>query len=74
MQSLKQILDEDYIENLAEAETAPYSFDYEAFVQSNDHSKLEINTRLSGPPEQGSIYYGRTIERFGENEFLLFDL
>lgn len=68
---LQERLDRDYSENLSEAETAPYLFDYVVMEEAGDESLLRILTRLYHPTEGGNIFYGRTIKRLSNDEYIV---
>ena len=73
---LANALDLDFADLLAEAKDAPYSFEYVIEKWCADegnfrHQGLSIMTRLFAPQRSsGSIYYGWTVFRIGDDHFL----
>ena len=74
--TLKLALDQDYASQLAEAKDVPYVFEYVIQDFTMDTGELTpprglmIATRLFAPRQAGSIYYGSTIYRVGDDLYL----
>lgn len=71
MNKLFIILDQDYLNNLAEAKSVPWSFDYVVIEDKRYNGAIQVLTRFYSSKKSGNIFYGRLIKRVGETKYLM---